>query len=314
MRLTRFHVTDYRSIHELTLEDIPDVVVLYGNNDAGKSNVLEAIGTWFSTVRRLLSDGRLSRDKQTELSDSALREALGPKSGSMFRHGQIQCIVGGTVEIDEGTWSAQFHYLRLDEGVLVTVAEIAFNGRVGAAPDAALPGPAVDRLRNHSWLCISARRRLDIEFLPTGASENGSGPVDPDAADLKLRLFRAARGTNPAGRRLFKDRVVPIVTGPPLNLPAPDPRVGSEGELALYLDEHPLEERGSGLQQWVILSSLLALSEADIAAIEEPEAHLSWEAQAQVAGALRGLVERKDTPSWQLFVETHSPWMAHAST
>lgn len=42
-RITALHIENYRSIRELQLNDIPDLVVLHGRNGSGKSNVLGAV-------------------------------------------------------------------------------------------------------------------------------------------------------------------------------------------------------------------------------------------------------------------------------
>jgi hypothetical protein len=57
------------------------------------------------------------------------------------------------------------------------------------------------------------------------------------------------------------------------------------------------------------MAGLLAMSEAGIAGLEEPEAHLSWEGQRRVAHALRTLTLDGSRPPYQLFVSTHSSLM-----
>jgi hypothetical protein len=74
----------------------------------------------------------------------------------------------------------------------------------------------------------------------------------------------------------------------------------------LLLDGHRIEDRGSGVQQWALIAGLIAMSEAWVIGIEEPEAHLSWDTQIEVNQALLALVKSEAAPS-QFFLSSHSP-------
>jgi len=43
MKLTRLHVENFKSLRDLTLEPDSELAILIGRNEAGKSNVLDAI-------------------------------------------------------------------------------------------------------------------------------------------------------------------------------------------------------------------------------------------------------------------------------
>jgi hypothetical protein len=87
------------------------------------------------------------------------------------------------------------------------------------------------------------------------------------------------------------------------------PVVDPAGGLGLLVGDRPIEHRGSGPQQWALIAGLLTLSRAPIAGLEEPEAHLSLNAQARIAEALRTLVTDPSRPPFQLFVSSHSDVM-----
>ncbi len=55
------------------------------------------------------------------------------------------------------------------------------------------------------------------------------------------------------------------------------------------------------------------MSQAAIAGLEEPEAHLSFDAQKRIAEALRALVADPAHPPFQLFVSSHSYLMTDLS-
>ena len=43
LKITRLHIKNFKSVRELTIEDIEDVLILVGRNNAGKSVMLDAI-------------------------------------------------------------------------------------------------------------------------------------------------------------------------------------------------------------------------------------------------------------------------------
>ena len=51
MRVKRLTVENFRSFREVTLDDLSDIVILIGENDCGKSNLLEAIRVLFEWSR-----------------------------------------------------------------------------------------------------------------------------------------------------------------------------------------------------------------------------------------------------------------------
>ncbi|MBK8184398.1 MAG: hypothetical protein IPK63_16605 [Candidatus Competibacteraceae bacterium] len=136
------------------------------------------------------------------------------------------------------------------------------------------------------WQQIGAERRFDDESLPREPTNDWDKSLDPTGRNLKLRLFQAASGFEADRRKLFRERFAPLVTNRPFALSEPLPVVTADGKLELLLGDYPMAHRGSGPQQWVLMAGLLAMSQAAVAGLEEPEAHLSWEAQRQVAETL----------------------------
>lgn len=50
MRVRRFHIERFRSLQDVTLENMGDFVVLIGANSSGKSNLLEALTVFFNSL------------------------------------------------------------------------------------------------------------------------------------------------------------------------------------------------------------------------------------------------------------------------
>ncbi|HCK82280.1 MAG TPA: hypothetical protein PK880_10615 [Candidatus Competibacter sp.] len=51
LHLTSFAARNFRSLRDVTVSDLPPVVLLYGENDTGKSNFIQAVGIWLRIVQ-----------------------------------------------------------------------------------------------------------------------------------------------------------------------------------------------------------------------------------------------------------------------
>ncbi len=106
----------------------------------------------------------------------------------------------------------------------------------------------------------------------------------------------------------IRERFEPLVQGEPFQLPSPHPVMNADQTLDLLLDERPFGERGSGPQQWLLMAGMIAMSDAAVIGLEEPELNMSWHAQQEISRRLLELVADSRRP-YQLFVASHSPVM-----
>ena len=67
-----------------------------------------------------------------------------------------------------------------------------------------------------------------------------------------------------------------------------------------------IDQKGSGIQQTLVLLGYIAESNAAIVAVEEPELNLSFKNQDQIVSILRHLVENVDGAPYQLLLTSHS--------
>jgi hypothetical protein len=325
LRVAEMRVRNFRSLADVSVSDLPPVVLLYGDNDTGKSNFIDAVGAWLDLVRRFHSLSRppghsilhegVERLWSGAADASAEHRAFVADWMRAFRYGETQLELGGTLIADgPGEPAAHrfaFRVQRRDETRLhVRVTEAVWPA-IGRASSPVSDAAALSRLGSElprAWTKVAAERRFTTEFLPTGVEGQALPAPDPTGADLKLQLFRAANGANAARRRLFRDRFCSVVEHGPFALPPPRPVLADDGAtLELLLDEHRVEDRGSGPQHWLLMAGLLTMSECSIAGIEEPEAHFAWDGQDRVASALAELL--RVGPPHQLFVATHSVLM-----
>ncbi|MDG4594584.1 MAG: AAA family ATPase [Candidatus Contendobacter sp.] len=344
LRLTSFAARNFRSLCDVQVEDLPPVVLLYGENDTGKSNLIQAVGVWLRIVQALaLATPKLLKRRdfserdfefglyetyEPDWSDKAppdapsASEILGPHPEALFRYGSDQFELEGELSLtalssDERRYRFGFRVSREYGGQFhcTVLTAIWPDGRKPDKPlalDEMLLNKDVEALRQalqNPWQQIGAERRFDDEWLPREPTDEQDRPLDPTGRNLKLWLFRAASGFEADRRKLFRERFAPLLTRQPFALPEPLPVVAADGKLELLLGDYPVEHRGSGPQQWVLMAGLLAMSQAAVAGLEEPEAHLSWEAQQQVAETLRNLVLDQSCPPYQLFVSGHSQLM-----
>jgi len=334
VRLTEFEVHDFRSLRHVRIENLPPVVLLYGDNDTGKSNLIQAVGVWLRIVQALaqatpqqLSLTNVSIDlyegHEPDWSSEAPAEVPGPsvllgkRAEELFRYGSNQFELEGKLLLelpdgDEKQYQFGFRVNReQDDSYHCTVLTANWpDGRRDTPIPPTEPDAKALRLALHSpWQQIGAERRFEDEQLPVSSADDWGTAIDPSGRGLKLRLFRSAHGLEADRRSLFREHFKSLIIGPPFALPEPLPVVSVNGMLELLLGNYPVEHRGSGPQQWVLMAGLLAMSQAAITGLEEPESHLSWEAQQRVAQALKALVIERSYPPYQLFVSTHSPLM-----
>ena len=342
LRLTSFAARDFRSLRDVTVSDLPPVVLLYGENDTGKSNLIQAVGVWLKIVQALaLATPKLLKRRdlsarefefglyetyEPDWSDEARPDAphpleiLGQDPGALFRYGSDRFELEGELSLvatagDERRYRFGFRVSREYGGQFHCTVLTALwpDGRQSDKPlllDEMLLNQDVEILRRalqNPWQQIGAERRFDEELLPREPTDDWDTTLDPTGSNLKLRLFRAASGFEADRRKLFRERFAPLLTKQPFALLEPLPVIVHDNKLELLLGDYPVQHRGSGPQQWVLMAGLLAMSQAAVAGLEEPEAHLSWEAQRQVAEVLRELVLDLSRPPYQLFVSSHSP-------
>ncbi len=271
LRLAAFAARDFRSLRDIRIgslgdadggsgSDLPPVVLLYGENDTGKSNLIEAVGVWLRIVQAL-AWATPSGLKQRELVGLDLYEGhepdwtderrpnapgadelLGPDPDGLFRYGSDGFELDGRLLLTGPAGARRFRFAlrvaRADRELSCTVTTALWpNGR----RDRPVPikgDEDAERLRRalrHVWQQVGAERHFDAERLPATPAEAAEGPLDPGGANLKLALFRAANGIDAEGRVLVRDRFAPLLTGPPFDLPTPLPVLDPAGDLGLLV-------------------------------------------------------------------------------
>jgi predicted ATPase len=343
MRFLWFEVQGYKNLRApLRLTDIGQINVLHGDNNVGKSNLLEALGLFFVLVRAFREDARGGPSLAerhalrpppvtTETSGTAERTTArslgyfaehGFPANEIFNFKRKQPIeLRARVQLEpldsEGSdplWLADpievgFHLERRDQDLRLTLARLVRSDGTDVTPSAEDTGRVLERigvrLRDGATYPRFALVRTDrtIMTASTPTAEDMESR-EPLPRDLGLAIYDAEESRDPRfGRLLDSLEAFRDLVGEGTWRAHYDRRTDRAD---LRFEGEPLRLMGSGVQQIVNLAARLLLSGADIIAIEEPELNLRYSSQLRLRDVMKGLIGEGDGPS-QLLLTSHSP-------
>lgn len=295
---------NYRTLKDLSVENLPDLVLLYGENEAGKSNVLSAIRTFFELLYLAWEQEGLHEKFEWSPQEDAFVQNT-PKNIS---YGEAAYELAAGLSARGQTFSFRFEVTPYRVRVLDAIGP---GGRIQRSDGSNESGwKALEEAIRGGFSVCEAERRFRPEWLSVSDTDSGA---HPNRDNLKSVLFAAANSMEASLRHLFQEGFQGrAVSGTFAEMAPPTPALGTNREIALLLEGKPAEARGSGCQQWLLMNGILTFSGAVVGAIEEPEAHLSSSSQAEVAKLLKGYLSDDFAPH-QLFVTSHSSLLLDAS-
>lgn len=303
MRITSLWIENFRSIRSLRLENLSNFNVFYGENGAGKSNILAAIDLLFKAMAVWMEDTKEVTNDKIGFSDS---DFTFPEQNMDIRIGvtlidrvdkavQVETIVTSPFEfmsisflingntIDKPQGSNRYIYNLSNAYFRLLPAIRSLGTEVDTAPDSALYG--ADRI---AWLLGAGR--------------------------LKQALVEAV--TSPQlNVRVGLKRMQKLFSGPPLHRAPFDPIHDPHRHRYELNEIHetaqgepyaiPVDFAGLGIQQVYHVMAGIFLGAASVIAVEEPEAHLHPRTSGMY---LRELLKRVVAEGHieQLFIATHS--------
>lgn len=99
MKLTRFSVKGYRSLRDVTLDDLGDFNIFYGPNGSGKSNVLDALQTFFSVMPLAVDTACAYEEDRLTFRDAGDRAAQWITADDLYvRASTDEIQMGATIE------------------------------------------------------------------------------------------------------------------------------------------------------------------------------------------------------------------------
>lgn len=297
--LTSFQARNFRTLRNVSVDELPGIVILYGEHDTGKSNFLLAVQCWLQLLQAIGLEGLFQSSQ-----DKRIDREIHQKSFSQVTHGEVEFELGGGLEISGQLFEFQ---IEITSGEVRLTKAIWPNGKVDEPVSSQEPeAKLLAGFLASPWMMVGAERRFVEESLGAPGEQ-----LDPCGSNVKRHLFWAAHSTDPQVRSLYHEQFCSRVrTGPFASLPRPILALDGS-RIKLLIDSTRIEECGTGFRQWAAVCALLAASGAVLAGVEEPEAHLSWEGQLAVFQALRKF-QAAGSPQ-QLFLTTHSPLGLEAS-
>ncbi|WP_069470411.1 AAA family ATPase [Candidatus Marithrix sp. Canyon 246] len=329
MQLKRFAVKGFKNFQtEIVLENLNAIAVIHGENNVGKSNLLEAMQLFFQLL--LVQDGLAKKMRFSELEEQGFYPS---NIFNLEKPVPIEINVTFTLQPEELELAdiqpllpsskvqiaIQLKHLNSDNldykitkyqfanGTDVSHHEVSAEQKTYAARLALF-------LAQHFILKTKetsnrfALIRLDRRISPDEIEAERS--VVPQA--LSLQLYDAKESPEPSHYKRW-ELFVKIMKkfNDVLNL----------GEFVVLFNRHtgranlafqspstriPIDLLGSGIQQIIALIARLLMSNANFVAIEEPELNLRYTLQLRLREIFKDIIEAPVGPQ-QLFLTSHSP-------
>jgi hypothetical protein len=324
-RFGRFHVEGYRSFGApLRLDGLGRIVVVYGLNNAGKTNLLRAIELFGRVLDQPLI--RLLDDTPENQEMFFRRTRQEPR---MFAQERPE-IVRLEAEIVPGDHCIGFEIARTGDRVRTRLSKWTSAAEDHGTPATSARRRHVESLRGDEpdMDAQAELSRLEAiwEDLRRALRTAWSGswlPVSDAVRAAFVQLGRvpdlARRARYQRARETFARVTLGLPAGSLQDLSVPLPpdtkdldRPGTRDDVAWVSGDSllPLDDLGSGAQAIFGLLASLALADAPVVLIDEPEQHQNVLQQDAILGALQAAVESAGLG--QIFIATHSVKFAKA--
>lgn len=340
MYLRNFSVQGYKNFRRrVELNNLPSIVVIHGDNNVGKSNLLEAMSLFFCLLADHEGEGRpLPLWRAVELTADHFAQATRLQPREIFNAWQPEAIVlEGTIDVSHESLRAAGIVPLLDTSNVEIVLRVQPHAlgvswkvdrfRFAGEEDAVTLGDGERSVFVRRFALYLARNyiagRSDFgnrfEILTVHrelSSRSGTSPNGTErllvSTDLQLRLYDAKESLEPTLYErwsLFASILASFddLLGPGQVVVTYD-RSNRTAQLAWQSKGQriPVQWMGSGVQQLVGLVAHLLVSGASILGIEEPELNLRFTQQLRLREILGTIVNDGRGPS-QLFITSHSP-------
>lgn len=326
MRVRRIFIRNFRSLRYVEINVTQNPLVILGENNVGKSNVLLALrlllGRNAQRLRLDLSEEDINRQARAQNEDFFTVEL---EIGNLQNHPDVEVCFKERIDVD-----GEEHFVRI-EGRYEKNTDGEYDWETFLLPP---DGRLNDRVRFSRRMYeaiplffMDAVRDGEREIRATATSTLSQLLRDVDFNDVELEVLTALRAANTALSENHEIRDLSsgltqqlrsFVTGgqAELNITVANEELSMlSGNLRLNIRKRPkdsltaLDREGTGLQNLIVISlfrSLMQQTQSEkwrkvpILAIEEPEAHLHPHSQRRLYKELREL----STPA---IVTTHSP-------
>ena len=341
MKVREFHIEGYRSLKRTSITGLASKSIFHGDNGSGKSNLLLALETIFRSKQSdtgvAVASGNVIASSQPRRSTPFWKGDILDFGDNFYMGGEgpitfkvlLQVEPNFLIELDEEDILASLeetgHDFRVElkgqvarrenTGVMA-LEEVEINGqpamrhvtgRVEWLPDHAAPIDAKQRVVESvldsftdQVRVIPASRFLSEEQLSTG--EAALRPHSFKNWLYEMSLSRDGYDTFQRVKNWFKSELFRL---------GEISFLSEGGRLELMVEDEcgyrmRVDQKGSGIQQTLVLLGYIAECNAAIVAVEEPELNLSFRNQDQIVNILRQLVEVVDDSPHQILLTSHS--------
>jgi hypothetical protein len=312
MRVAWLEIENFRSIKKLRLNglDKPHVVI-EGQNDVGKSNILHALDLAFSTLPSLLRQEAKLGSQPVPGEPSAQPDWVKDWQ-NLFRDGSGEFGISVGLKFDGGDgargWTPVpgqiieygLKWVRLAGGAIEKHLELVPQSREELEGMAWSLAPA--------FRLVTTRREPGSETLQLNRNTSWESQARWEGSNLKQLLFLYKNSPDLEVQERFEQLRV-AVRDPELGIGIVNVSVQPNQKINVRTRQNglelDLEERGTGIQQLLTLLALALCHRGRILAVEEPEMNLSEPNQRLLWKKLREFTGETG-PMDQVFVTSHS--------
>ena len=344
MQIKELKITNFRSLKSLTVPGLASAVVFHGPNNSGKSNILLALETIFS-AKSVGPGVSLPADMSGTMPSPPTRatpfwNGVIPDFSDNFYMGTSK-----DIEFLVNLEVPRSHFEKIKDAGLLDVLHrpghyfhIAIVGRItraGADGEIALDTVQLDRKfvfsrdgENVEWLPWidpkiepSRKQRLGEEILNTFTDSVYVIPANryltmnedrgntPSLKSSSYKSWLHHQSLSREGFEIFKQVQMQLREGPfkygEISF------LENDKSIDIMVDDGrgfrmPIAQKGTGVQQILVLLGFIATSRARVIGIEEPEVNLSFKSQDDLITMLLKLVSLGTSRVSQILLASHS--------
>jgi len=334
MKIKKFSIQNYRSLKNLKIDDFGETTIFYGDNNAGKSNILNALHLIFMRKPKLASGGDLSelenfyggniKDSQNiyfnndtssnikfsvdiEVSRSEL--IIDDDIKSLFTDANLTFTFEGIIYfIGQGDHDySEFKIESIKNGSVVIysyASDVAYF-------------PSIDNEKsNQSSLAKAFTRLVDIfndcVYVVSSSRDMHDTPMQSDEVKLlapeTFKQFLYSLYLSTTKHKLF-EKIDSVYSQAPFNF-GKISFSNDAGKLEIMIQETdfrlPIKYLGTGALQSLYIISSIICSRSKIVCLEELEQNLSPRKQFQFLRKIQGMMVDPNLSLSQLIISSHS--------
>ena len=342
MRIRNFHVGGYRSLRNTTVTHMSTQNVFHGDNDTGKSNLLRVLEMLFK--RKTIQSNVSIREERLRNRLSPISRITPFWTGTSANLGDDFYMRGNNPINFEILIEVSFEDISAvdEQEILTSIHEDGHDFRVQLRGQIFRNGnDGVLSLSNVLFNNIPAMQKNgdNVEWLPESSQDPA---VKQQIVEGVLDTFNDQVYVVPASRFLVEEigsdsqvalkstnfknwlhnlslskdgyeqykRIIELFAKRPLNI-GEISFLKNNGNLDLMVDDGfygrmRIDEKGTGIQQLLILIGYITESNSSVLCVEEPELNLSFKNQDMLINILRDQVKDNDSSIEQTLITSHS--------